>query len=136
MKHSGLARIARDAALVAAVLLCLAAFLSLPLTGSQAPAALSTDSPHVNQETPGSGHSVNGSYLAVLAEEAKDADKDPVNADLLTAFLLIAVSFGATVGWLFVHGRRQGAFRSVGVDHRWSFVTTREDRPFLGVFRL
>lgn len=79
---------------------------------------------------------MNGSYLAVLAEEAKDADKNPVNTDLLTAFLLLAVSFGATVGWLFVHGRRRGAFRSVGVDHRWSFVTTRENRPFLGVFRL
>ena len=79
---------------------------------------------------------MDGSYPAVLLEEAEDLDGHPVNADLLSAILLLAVSFGATVVWLFNNGRGQGASRSLGIDRfRW-FLCALEDRPFLVVFRL
>ncbi len=136
MKRSGLARVAHVASLVAAVLLCFGTFLSLLPTGPDVPAALTTAaSPHVAQGANGDWHPNGGSYLALATEEAEDTDKNPVNADLLIALLLV-VSFGATVAWLLASGRGQGAFRFVGVDRRPSFITARENRPFLGVFQL
>jgi len=83
-----------------------------------------------------SHHPLEGGYLAVPAEEAEEVDKHAVDADLLTALLLLAVSFWATVVWLLTNGRGQGAFRSLGVDRRWRFLSALEDRSFLGVFRL
>jgi hypothetical protein len=83
-----------------------------------------------------SHHPLEGGYLAVPAEEAEEVDKHAVDADLLTALLLLAVSFWATVVWLLTNGRGQGAFRSLGVDRRRWFVSALEDRSFLGVFRL
>ena len=77
----------------------------------------------------------NGSYLAVPGEEAQDSARGPVNAGLLTA-LLLAFCFGAMIGWLLANGWGQEAFRSSGITGRPSFMTTRKDRPFLGVFRL
>ena len=78
---------------------------------------------------------LNGSYLAVSGEETQDSGKEPVNAGLLTA-LLLAFCFGAMIGWLLANDRGQEALRSSGITGRPSFVTTRKDRPFLGVFRL
>jgi hypothetical protein len=78
---------------------------------------------------------LNGSYLAVSGEEAQDSARGPVNARLLTA-LLLAFCFGAMIGWLLANDWGQGAFRSSGITGRPSFVTTRKDGPFLGVFRL
>ena len=78
---------------------------------------------------------LNGSYLAVPGEEAQDSDRGPVNASLLTA-LLLAFCFGAMIGWLLAIDWGQEAFRCSGITGRPSFVTTRKDRPFLGVFRL
>jgi hypothetical protein len=135
-------RFARGVSLVAAVLLCLGLFL-LPLTatGFEVPSALAmANSPRVDQEANGNGYPLNGPYLVVVsAEEAQDADKDPLNADLLSALLLV-VCFGAIVGWLLASGRGQRAFHFVGLDHRPSLVTAAallsEDRSFLGVFRL
>ena len=119
------------------ILLCVGAFLSLLPTGIDVPAALTTaDSPHVNQGTNGDWHSLDPIYLAVPAEEAEEVDKRPVDADLLTALLLLAVSFWATVVWLLTNGRGQVAFRSLGIDRRQRFLSALEDRPFLGVFRL
>jgi hypothetical protein len=90
----------------------------------------------VNQGTNGDWHSLDPIYLAVPAEEAEEVDKHPVDADLLTALLLLAVSFWATVVWLLTNGRGQEAFRSLGIDRRQRFLSALEDRPFLGVFRL
>ena len=78
---------------------------------------------------------LNASFLAVPGEEAKDSGRGPVNAGLLTA-LLLAFCFGAMIGWLLANDWGQQAFRSLGITDRPSFVTTRKDRPFLGVFRL
>jgi hypothetical protein len=78
---------------------------------------------------------LNGSYLAVPDEEAQDSARGPVNAGLLTA-LLLACCFGAMIGWLLAYHWGQEAFPSLGITDRPSFVTTRKDRPFLGVFRL
>ena len=78
---------------------------------------------------------LNGSYLAVSGEETQDSGREPVNAGLLTA-LLLAFCFGAMIGWLLANDWGQEAFRSSGITGRPSFMTTRKDRPFLGVFRL
>src|SRR5215210_5380370 len=86
--------------LVVAFLLCLGVFL-LPLraTGSEAPSALAmANSPRFDLETNGNGQPLDGTYVVAPAEEAEDADKSPLNAELLT-MLLLAVSFGVTVGW-------------------------------------
>jgi hypothetical protein len=78
---------------------------------------------------------LHGSYLAVSGEETQYSGREPVNAGLLTA-LLLAFCFGAMIGWLLANGWGQETFRSSGITGRPSFVTTRKDRPFLGVFRL
>jgi hypothetical protein len=78
---------------------------------------------------------LNGTILAVYGEEAQDSARDPVNAGLLTA-LLLACCFGAMIGWLRANDWGHQAFRSLGITDRPSFMTTRKDRPFLGVFRL
>jgi hypothetical protein len=79
---------------------------------------------------------LDGSYLAASLEEAEDVDGHPVKADLLTALLLLAVSFGAAVVRLLNNGRGRGAFRSLGIGRfRW-FLSVLEDRSFLSVFRL
>jgi hypothetical protein len=123
--------------LLIVILLCAGAFLSLLPTGLDVSAALTkAHSSHVDQGTNVESHPLEGSYLAVPLEETEDVDKHPVNADLLTALLLLAVSFGATVVWLLTNGRGQGACRSLGIERRWWFVSALEDRSFLGVFRL
>ena len=78
---------------------------------------------------------LSASYLALPEEEAQESARGPVNAGLLTA-LLLACCFGATIGWLLANGRGQEAFRSSVISGGPSFVTTRKDGPFLGVFRL
>lgn len=131
-------RFARVVPLVAAVLLCLGLFLlPLPATGFEVPSALAmANSPGVDQEANENGYPLDGPYLVVVsAKEAKDANKDPLNADLLRALLLV-VCFGAIVGWLLANGRGRRAFRFVGLDHGPSFVSALEDGSFLGVFRL
>jgi hypothetical protein len=124
-------RFSVGASLAAAVLLCAAAFLSW--TVSELPAIQTTaDSPRI--EHGANGHPLTGSYLATPAEEAGEGARDPVNADLLTA-LLLAFSFGMSVGWVLANGRGQEAFCSSGVARRSTFAVG-EDLPFLGVFRL
>ena len=77
---------------------------------------------------------MDGSFPAVPLEEAEDLDGHPVNADLLSALLLLAVSFGAIVVWSLANGWWHRAFRFVGLGR--SFLSTLEDRSFLSVFRL
>ena len=129
---------ARVASLLAMViLLCVGTFLSLLPTGLEFPAALMmAPSPHVNQGTNGDWHSLDPIHLAISAEEAEEVDDHPVNAELLSALLLLALSFGSIVVWLLTNGRGQGAFQSLGIDRRRWFLSALEDRPFLSVFRL
>jgi hypothetical protein len=115
--------------LVAAVLLCLAVFaVPLSATGPGEPSSLPmANSPRVDQGANGNGHPLDGTYLFVVsAEEAEDAEKAPINAELLTMLLLAASSFGTRQGVLLC---------SLGVV-RPSLATAREDPLFLGVFRL
>jgi hypothetical protein len=128
--------VARGGSLVVAFLVCLGVFfLPLPTTGSEVPSALAmANLSRLDLETNGNGHPLEGTYVAAPAEEAEGADKYPLNAELLT-MLLLAFSFGVTVGWLLRNAQRQGALRSLTVV-RPSFATTCEDLPFLGVFRL
>jgi hypothetical protein len=127
---------ARGASLLAiVVLLWVGSFLSLFPTGLDVPAALVTaHSPHVNQGTNGDWHPLDRSSLAVSAKEAEEGDKHPVNAELLSSLLLLALSLWATVVCSLANGWRHRAFRFVGLGR--SFITTLEDRPFLSVFRL
>src|SRR5215211_6335381 len=129
--------VARGVSLVVAFLLCLGVFLlPLPATGSKVPSALAVANLlRFDLEANGNDHPLDGSYLAAPGEEAKDAEKYPLNAELLTMLLLLAVSFGLSVGWLLRNAQRQGALCSLAVV-RSSLATTCEDLPFLAVFRL
>jgi hypothetical protein len=80
----------------------------------------------------GDGHPPAEIYLAAIGEEAKDGDKGPVNAGLLTE--LFFVFFGAIFGWLL--SNNPGTFRFSSITYPPSFVIGCEDAPFLGVFRL
>jgi hypothetical protein len=131
MPYMGLSKVWRSTRgvwLVAAVVVCVGAFLCfLPTELDVSPALRAADSHPLDR-------GADQSYLVVAQEEAEQADKDPVNADLLT-MLLLTVCFGLSVGWLLRNTQRQGALCSSGaVDS--SLASAREDLPFLGVFRL
>ena len=104
---------------VAAFLLCLS-LLSLPGSGAEGASAAAP---------------LDGTFL-VLAP-AVEAEKVPVNADLLTRLFLVASFFGATVVWLLTNaqGRRASCF-SLGVIDEVLGSTCEDYLPFLGVFRL
>ena len=116
------------------MLSCLGVFLSLPATGSDVPSAFvaGADVAHMDRDT--NAPLPDGSYLLTPAEEVQKTDKRPVNVELLT-ILLLACSFGASVGWLLTNARRRGAICSSGVDLP-SLATAPEEPSFLGVFRL
>jgi hypothetical protein len=137
MRLFGFRRLTHRASLVAAaLLLCLAPLLFWSTTGAEVPGTLAkADWSQVGQGANGDELPLNGSYLAVPGEDAQDSARGPVNADLLTA-LLLAFCFGAMIGWLLANDWGQEAFGSSGITGRPSFVTTRNGRPFLGVFRL
>jgi hypothetical protein len=82
---------ARSAPLAAvAVLLCVGVFL--PWLGSGPEASSSLTGLHYSQAyqgTNGGGQTPTGTYLAALGDEAKDGDKGPVKARLLTALLVM-----------------------------------------------
>jgi hypothetical protein len=119
------------------IVLCVGAFFSVFPTKLDVPAALTkAHSSHVSQGTNLESHPLEGSYLAVALNEAEDVDKHPMDADLLSALLLLAISFGVTFVWLLTNGRGHGACRSLGIDRRRWFVSALEDRFFLEVFRL
>jgi hypothetical protein len=103
-------RFARVASLLPIVIvLCVGAFLSVFPTELDVPAALTkAHSSHVSQGTNLQSHPLEGSYLAVALGEAEDVDKHPVDADLLSALLLLAISFGVTFVWLLTNGRSVG----------------------------
>jgi hypothetical protein len=137
MRLFGLRRFTHRVSLVAAaLLLCLAPLLFWSATGAEVPGTLAkADWSQMGQGANGDELPLNGTILAVYGEEAQDSGRGPVNADLLTA-LLLAFCFGAMIGWLLANGWGQEAFRSSCITRRPSFMTTRKDKPFLGVFRL
>jgi hypothetical protein len=124
---------------VAVLLLCIGISLTLlssPARGFQDLSAFGMN--HVlpaDQGAPVNAPSLDGSYYPfVLAEEA---NKDPVNAGLLTILFLAASFLGASIGWLLTNAQGQGAlcFSSLGVGE--VLGSAREPYlPFLGVFRL
>jgi hypothetical protein len=126
----------RGVSLVVAFLLCLGVFLQpSPATGSEVPSAVTmADLPSVELLANGNGYPLDGTNLVAPGEEAKDADKDPLNAELLT-MLLLTLCFGLSVRWLLRNAQRQGALCSLAAVHP-SLASACEDLPFLGVFRL
>ena len=133
-------RIPRGGSVVVAVLLlCIGISLTLlssPARGFQDLSAFGMNHAlPADQGAPVNAPSLDGSYSPfVLAEEA---NKDPVNAGLLTILFLAASFLGASVGWLLTNAQGQGAlcFSSLGVGEVLGSV--REPYlPFLGVFRL
>ena len=105
---------------VAAFLLCLS-LLSLPESGAEGASAAPP---------------LDGTSL-ILAP-AVQAEKVPVNADLLTMLFLAASFFVASVGWLLTNAQGQGALclSSVGVIGEVLGRAREDYLPFLGVFRL
>jgi hypothetical protein len=90
----------------------------------------------VDQGTNGYWHPLDANYPVVSAEEAQEVDEHPGNAYLLTALLLLALSFWAIVVWVFTNVQGHWVFRSLGIDRRRWLPSALEERPFLGVFRL
>jgi len=130
MGLSKASRFVRGVWLVAVVLLCVGAFLNvLPTELDDSTAFMSSDSPPLDRGT-------DEGYLAVLHEELGEADKNPVNADLLTILVLgLYFFFGLRFGWMLTNFRRQSALCSLGVVGDPS-ASICEDLPFLGVLRL
>jgi hypothetical protein len=126
---------------VAVLLLCLGfslTLLSLPARGSQNPTAFGmANVQSVDQGPNREAPPQDGTYYPfALAEEA---DKEPVNAGLLTMLLLAVSFFGASVvGWLLTNAQGQGAlcFSSLGVVGEVLGRVREDYLPFLGVFRL
>ena len=123
------------------VLLCLGvclSLLSLPLRGSEGSSTLGIANVlHVERVANGYDSPLAGNNPLVSAKEAKETDKHPVNAWLLTMLFLAASFFGAGVEWTLTNARGQGALCfSLGVIGE-VVASVREDYlPFLGVFRL
>jgi hypothetical protein len=92
---------------------------------------------HVDQVANGYDSPLAGNNPLVPAKEAKETDKRPVNAGLLTMLFLAASFFGAGVEWTLTNARGQGALRfSLGIIGE-VVARVREDySAFLGVFRL
>ena len=116
--------------LLAAVLLCLGAFLCF------LPTELDVSNVLTPAHSPPLDRGAEEGHLAVAQEEAGQADKYPVNADLLTMVVLTVASFfGMSCGWVLTDSQWQGALCSLGVVSL-SLASACEELPFLGVFRL
>jgi hypothetical protein len=124
--------------LAGVTLCCLGILLSfLATTISEVPiAAAGADVGHVDGEAL-AALAEYGSHPLTPAEEAKEADKRPVNASLLTMLLLALVYFGACVGWLLMtNARRHGVIYCSLVDDRSLLAVAPVGPSLLGVFRL
>jgi hypothetical protein len=115
------------------MLSCLGGFLSLPATGSGVPPAIVAGADVAHVDRGANAPLPDGRYLLTPAEEVQKTDKRPVNVELLT--MLLAYSFGASVGWLLTNAQRRGAICPSGVDCP-SLATAPEGPSILGVFRL
>src|SRR5215218_8226520 len=92
---------------VVAFLVCFGVFLlPLPASGSEVPSGLDVaNMPRLDLDTNGNGHLLDGTYLVAPAEETEDAEKHPLNAELLT-MLVLALCFGLSVGWVLRNAQR------------------------------
>jgi hypothetical protein len=129
--------------LTTAVLLWVGVFLFCwPSSGSEVCAAFTlAGAPHAEQAANGSGHQIDGNYLAVFAAEDEAKDKLPRNATLLRTLLVLVLFFGTALGWLGVSSWMRGrpevcspiryCFHCVVHLHQRRAVAT-----LLGVFRL
>jgi hypothetical protein len=130
MELSKVLRFVRGGWLVAAVVVCVGAFLCFLSTELDASAATRPADSYTLDRGAEEG------YLAVLQEEAGEADKDPVDADLLTMLVLgVSSFFGLSFGWVLTNSQSEGALRSLGVVGP-SVASACEELPVLGVFRL
>jgi hypothetical protein len=122
---------------IVAVLLCLGFSLTLLDRGSLDPSAFGmANVQSVDQGPNREAPPQDGTYYPfALAEEA---DKEPVNAGLLTMLLLAAAFLGASIGWLFSNAQGPGALClcSLGVVGEVLGRVREDYLPFLGVFRL
>ena len=122
--------------LAGVVLCCLGIFLALPAIASYVPgvpSALAGADGGAN--TPVSPP--DGTYSLTPAEEAKETQRYPVNAYLLTMILLVVASFGESVLWLLMtNARRQEAICYWSFDDCPWLATAPGGPAFLGVFRL
>jgi hypothetical protein len=124
------------------VLLCCGvclSLLSLPVSGSEGLRTLGiANVPHVDRAANGYDSPLAGNNPLAPAKEAKETDKHPVNAGLLTTLFLAASFFGAGVGWTLTdaaRGQRASCF-SLGVVGEVVASVRENYSPFLGVFRL
>jgi len=93
---------------VAAVVVCVGAFLCyLPTELDVSTALTPAHSPPIDRRA-------EEGYFAVFQEEAREADKDLVHADLLTILFLV-VFFGLGIGWLLTNSQKERALCSLGV---------------------
>jgi|SRR5215208_147841 len=124
-------RFVRGVSLVAVVLLCIGTFICF------LPAELDVSTVLTPaHSSPPLDRGADQGYLAVAQEEAAgEADKVPVNPDLLTMVVLGVCSlFGLSLGWVLTNSQKQGAMCSLGVVGP-SLASAFEDLFFLGVFR-
>ena len=109
MRPFGSWRYARRASLLAtAVLICFGVFLLWwAASGSEVSTAFPVaDAPHVEQPANGNGCPIDGTNLAVFAEEDEDGEKLPKNAALLRALVIVLFS-GLALWWIVVSGWRR-----------------------------
>jgi hypothetical protein len=126
----GLSKALRFTCGVSIVVVCFGAFLCFLPTRLYVPTALGSAHSHPLDRGAEQG------YLAVAQEEAGQADRDPVNADLLRMLVLAVSTFlGLSFGWLLTNTQRQGVLGSSGVVGD-RLAGACKDQPFLGVFRL
>jgi hypothetical protein len=122
-------RFTRGVSILAVAVVCVGAFLCLLPTRLDVSTVLTpTHSPPLDPGT-------DQGYLAVI-QEAGEADKDLVNADLLMMVVLgVSAFFGLSFGWVLTNTQRQRVMCSLGVDGG-PLASACKDLHFLGVFRL
>ena len=123
-------RFTRGVSILAVAVVCVGAFLCL------LPTRLGVSTVLTPAHSPPLDPGTDQGYLAVIQEEAGEADKDLVNADLLMMVVLgVSAFFGLSFGWVLTNTQRQRAMCSLGVDGGPS-ASACKDLPFLGAFRL
>ena len=143
MRESRLSSFGSLAALIVAVLLfCLGALLlASSLSGGTEVLASSSVgyASHADKGMPGDGNAPTTSYVAVPVEEAENADREPVNAHLLTALFFLAGFLGSILvlleGRLLWNGYAvsfAGCLPSPPLQHSRRMCPA----PLLAVFRL
>ena len=123
-------RFTRGVSILAVAVVCVGAFLCL------LPTRLGVSTVLTPAHSPPLDPGTDQGYLAVIQEEAGEADKDLVNADLLMMVVLgVFAFFGLSFGWVLTNSQRQGASCSLIVLGP-SLASACENLSSLGMFRL